>query len=177
MDSPQRQSATIAQQRRAGFSLSLTGSSQHRQPRVRAIAQISGDSVSRKKGEKDHRIERGASLGDLLVCTVAKKGPHCDPMLRNVSGGRPPSGSGGRDAHTLSTYAPGKTGATPAANTLALGFGTPQEQQEREEQQREQTSGGGGNHQTRERRCDGGGPLSCTTVHHRAANRDHPAQT
>ena len=91
-------------------------------------------------------------MGDLLVCTVAEKGTDRVPMLRNVSGSRPPSGSGGRDAHTLSTDAPGKTGAAPAANPLALGFCRPQEQQDREQQQSQQAGGGGGGkHRTGER--------------------------
>ena len=41
-----------------------------------------------------HGIRSGAGLGDLLVVTVANKGPHCGPMLRSVSGNRPSSGSG-----------------------------------------------------------------------------------
>ena len=126
----------MAQQRRAGFSLSLASSSQHWQPRVGAITQISSDSLAGTKGEKSHRIGRGASLGDLLVCIVAEKGADRAPMFRNVSGSRPPSGSGGRDAQAFSTGAPGKTGAAPAANTLAFGFCGPQEQQQREQQQR-----------------------------------------
>ena len=98
LNGPQRESATIAQQRRAGLSLSLSSSGQHRQPRIGAITQVSSDSVAGKKGERKHWFGSGASLGDLLVCTVAERGPHCDPMLRIVSGSRPPSGSGGRDA-------------------------------------------------------------------------------
>jgi len=135
---------------------------------------LSGDGV--ENSGVVHGIRSGANLGGLLVVTVANKRPHCGPMFRIVSGNRPSSSSGGRDAQAVSTDAPRDAGAAPATNSLAFRFCNPQEPQQRE-QKHEQASGGGGRDHRIRGESSGGGSLSCTTLQQRAANRDHPAQT
>jgi len=106
----------------------------------RVIAPAGSSQAAAIKQELGIGVEGGAGCHGIVsrndLSTVAKKGPHCDPMLRNVSGSRPTSGSRRRDAQAVSTDAPGKPGAAPTTDPLAFGFCTPQEQQEREEQQR-----------------------------------------